>query len=208
MLEKELIIELMKFTQFVTAYLVPLHEQETIGKVGKDFFCTDWWTIEVAKCLFNGKETYLQDPPPWRLRENKNFNKDSIIKDAEIRISMFEKLKEIQDSAEQILFCKVGRGIDIILANYMKPWKRILCYDDNPHYGNFFNIYFKDKLNLNIEFTQTDTDGFKFDSINENTILIGNQGMKKCGFGKAYHTTLPNKYFVKKIINGEFKDGL
>lgn len=202
MFDKDLKIELMKFTQFVTTNLVPLYEQKTRGE-GKNFFCEDWWNIEVLKFLFNGKSMYLEDPPPWRLIGNKNFSKQEIIDDGEKRIAMFKTLEEVKDSTDNILFCEVGRGIDIILANWIKKWKRILCYDENPHCGEYIKTFFKEKLKINAEFVQANTGGYPFEDVNEPTILIANHGMEKTGFGDMFIKRVSaNKNFVKIIRNG------
>ena len=147
MVDKELAIELMKFVQ---TNLLPIYEQKHVGELGKDFFCVDWWTIEVCKCLFNGIDMYLEDPPPWRLRDNKNFSKEKIIEDAKDRIEIIEMLK---NSGKDILFIhRVGRGLEVVLANHIKKWERIICFDKNPKYGPLLDLYLGQKLGISLEF--------------------------------------------------------
>jgi len=199
MLEKELIIEFMKFTQFMTAYLVPLYDQHYVGE-GKNFWCVDWWTIEVAKYLFNGKEIYLNDPPPWRLRNNRNFNKEMIIKDGDIKLSMFEALKEVKDSTDNLLICEVGRGLELVFANHIKKWKTIYCYDYNPLYKDLLNMYFVEKLGMNIVFNNCKTAKFPFEDIEENVILVASHVQMRKDVAEKI---LMNDCIVKVILNGK-----
>jgi len=152
MVDKELAIELMKFVQFVQTNLLPIHEQKHVGELGKDFFCVDWWTIEVCKCLFNGEQMYVEDPPPWRLRDNKNFDKQKIIKDAKKRLETIEMLKLKHSEKEILIIHNVGRGLELVLANHFKQWDRAICYDKNIQYGPLLDMYFREKLGMNIEF--------------------------------------------------------
>jgi hypothetical protein len=196
MLDQAIFDQLKNFTQFVTFNLLPLYEQKSKGK-GKDFWCTDWWTIEVGKYLFNGEETYMGDPPPYRLRDNTNFDKKKIIKDGNVKLATFEALQQVKDSADNLFVCKVGRGLELVLANFVKKWNKVLCYDDNKFYGELLNSYFVNQLRMNIEFTNCSTAKYPFENIRENTILVAN------GTRINIDEILTNKHIVKAIINGE-----
>jgi len=202
MLDQTISDQLKNFTQFVTFQLLPLYDQHHVGK-GKDFWCVDWWTIEVGKFLFNGEETYLGDPPPYRLRNNKNFAKEKIIEDGKVKLAMFETLKKIKDSADTLLVCEVGRGLELILAHFVKKWKKIYCYDYNPLYKDLLDTYFVNQLGMNIVFNNCKTAKFPFEDIEEDTILIASHVQMRKDVAEKI---LMNDCIVKVILNGKLTE--
>ena len=44
-----------EFLKYTLINLLSRDEQEARGE-GKDFWCADYWTLEVAKCLYIGNE--------------------------------------------------------------------------------------------------------------------------------------------------------
>lgn len=162
--------EIERFLQYLIRNLLPSYiKQEEQGE-GENYWNADFWTIEVAKCLYVGDRAYLEpEYTPSKFLNNKNYNKKEIINHAMIKKSMFEFLKEVKDDANELLVCEVGRGLDILIANMVKKWDKIYCYDQNKVYGN----YLKSDFN-NIEFYPEPTVVFDPEVVDNNTIAIIN----------------------------------
>ena len=103
--------------------IFPLEEQEHIG-FGKDFWCLDWWAIEIAKCLYEGKQKYLDYASPRRLEENINFNKKRIIETATGKIEALEEVRRISADRNysKVLVFETCRGLDTLLVFTIKQW--------------------------------------------------------------------------------------
>jgi len=150
---------LKHFIQWFIENLLPLDEQEC-QRDGDHFWCEDWKTIEIVKCLFLGKETYLSDPPPRRLKGNPFFKMDEIVKEADKKLRMLKKLKKTKDSSDILLVKNVRRGTDIMLASFVKRWKIIYCHDPNPVYEKTLD-YFRMKFDMDIVFKKYKGEGIR-----------------------------------------------
>lgn len=191
------------FTQYTLDTLLPLHQQEATGS-GKDFWCCDWWHIEVTKCLFLGPDTYDRDPPPRRLLNNSNFAKNQTINDYYMKMRIFQDLNDWKDRADIFVSGECGRGIEIALAAFVKPWRKILCYDANSLYGSVVHNFFVGRYGLPVEFVPCSTLNYPFAAIDAPFILSlthsrsGNEIARQC-------QDIPNAVGV--IVNGDITKG-
>jgi hypothetical protein len=131
-------LKLVSFIKHIQYSLLSIEGQRKIGE-GKDLFVEDWLTIELAKFFYIGKEVYLSDPIPRRLKDNQNFNQEQIVKFAEQKIEIFSDLK-----LSRLKISQVGRGLDVLLAQMQKEWKSITCYDDDHRYEPLLFSFFKE----------------------------------------------------------------
>ncbi len=159
-------------------------KQQECG-IGKDYWNSDLWTIEVAACLFLGEEYIL----PEGYENNKNADPNRIKKDAEWKIATYANLQKIQLDCDAILVSEVGRGLDILMASMVKKWK-IYCYDQ-VDYGKYLK-YFGD----DIIFFHKSTTGFDSSVVPEDVILIHNHSIYK---------PFETKNIVHVIDDGELK---
>lgn len=184
------------FIKHIQYNLLPRDMQEACGK-GKDFWCADYWTLEVAKCLFIGNERYMNDPLPRRLENNKSFGKEEIIADSDAKLSMLNFLSTIK-GPNNLLICEVGRGLDILVAIIAKKWNKIYCYDHNGLYESLLRMFFE-SYGSKIIFTKISTHGFDVNSdYNETTMVINRT---RVGFDAAI------KFFDCPSIIYIIKDG-
>jgi hypothetical protein len=71
-------------------------EEQPHGRLDKYLFCEDWEFMEILKYLIIGKEGYLLEPPPKRLKENPLWSQTEIPDKA-------EKLLAECGSAEKVI---------------------------------------------------------------------------------------------------------
>lgn len=100
----------------------PLKEQDHYGE-GKDFWCLDWWIIEVAKYFYEGELAYMRYPIARRLEGNKTFNKDEIREAAKSRIGAMEEMKLF--GFDKVAVLENCRGFDTVLASTVKDWEKM-----------------------------------------------------------------------------------
>lgn len=94
MFERNDILSLKNYCQFVIEHLRPIEGQP--HKIeGGSIWCDDWRIIEILKYLFNGRDMYLNDPPPNRLKHNPLWSKEKIIVEAEDLILKFKTVSAI-----------------------------------------------------------------------------------------------------------------
>ena len=148
MLEKER-IACKELCQDVVNNPLPLDKQEAIFRDGK-WWCADWWTIEVLKCLFLGEKTYRDELPPRRLRNNGIFSIDNIVADTNNKLNMMDVMRSVNGWSHLLLVCEVGRGIDILLASLVQDWQSIYVYDNNQLVLDEVRRYFSRYLKLPI----------------------------------------------------------
>lgn len=159
-----------EFLKYTLLNLLPRDKQEARGE-GKDFWCADYWTLEVAKCLYIGNERYMNDPLPRRLEGNGGFSRNEIMAAADVKRSMIKFLSSFGE--DNLLVGEVGRGLDILVAIIFEQWNKIYCYDSNGLYGKYLEEFFspyKDK----IIFTETPTHNFDVKAIKEDTVMVIN----------------------------------
>lgn len=141
--------------------------QEQCG-TGKDYWNADMWTLEVARCLLHGDDYVL----PMKYKHNKFADPNRIKHDANVKRKLKNLLQEIKDSADVLLIGEVGRGLDILVANTVKKWKTIICYDQ-VNYQEYLRIF------DNVHFIQGTTATFEPAWIAENHIFIINHSIYK-----------------------------
>ena len=56
---------------------------------GVFLWCEDWEIIELCKYLFHGRELYMGDPPPNRLKHNPLWSQEDIATKAEALMAEF-----------------------------------------------------------------------------------------------------------------------
>ncbi|KKM83581.1 hypothetical protein LCGC14_1308000 [marine sediment metagenome] len=186
-----------EFLKYTLINLLPRDRQEACGE-GEDFWCADYWTLEVAKCLYIGNERYMNDPLPRRLEGNKSFSKNEIVAASNVKRSMVKFLASFE--GDNLLVCEVGRGLDILVAIISRQWNKIHCYDNNGLYGKnleeFFSPYgYQDK----IIFTAIPTHNFDVETIGEDTMMLINH--TRVGIDAAI------KFFECPKITYIIKDG-
>lgn len=93
-------IRLRNYCQVIISQPRALDAQPSVRE-GVHLWCEDWELIEILKFMFLGKETYLIEPPPNRLKNNPLWSKENIIK-------MAEKYMEIYQDADQIVSLMKG----------------------------------------------------------------------------------------------------
>lgn len=71
-------LKVKNFVQSITERPAPI-ESQPFKREGIFTWCDDWELIELGKCLFMGKEVYLGDPPPRRLKFNPLFDQAGIV---------------------------------------------------------------------------------------------------------------------------------
>lgn len=154
--------------------------QEQCGG-GESYWNADMWTIEVTRCLLLGDDYTI----PEKLKGNRFADPNRIKKDVEIKISEKKILEQIKDSTDVLLIGEVGRGLDILIANSVKEWDKIYCWDQ---------VDYSEQLQIfdNVEFVKKPTS--IFNPIQEKHIFIINHTINKIDkFKVAIHG----------IINGE-----
>lgn len=85
------ILNLKTFCQTITRDPRSFEEQFHVRQ-DEFIWCRDWEIIEICKCLFNGRDMYIQDPEPNRLKRNPFFSKEIIMKKAD---EITEKFKTV-----------------------------------------------------------------------------------------------------------------
>jgi hypothetical protein len=146
-------------------------EKQEKNEIDGRRWCSDWWTIEVLKCLYWTKEPYLLDTLPNRLKNNIAFvGREEIVTQTESKLRMMDELEKVKDLSDILYVCEVGRGVDILLALMIKEWSKIICYDINPHYVDLLPKHFPGK---SIEIFRANSGDIDFiNNIKEPLILI------------------------------------
>jgi hypothetical protein len=153
-----------KFLKHVLLNQLPKNKQEACGK-DNSFWCADWWTIEVCKCLYLGIEKYNKSRIPKWLQGKTRSRDPSILQAYEYKSKMFSVLTQIKDDADDLLICEVSHGMDILIALQVKKWNNIYCFDQVSGYGPLVEKFFQDNYNIKPIFFYTSTYAFKIDEI-------------------------------------------
>lgn len=197
MFSQEEIIALKRLNQSIIFRPLPMDRQES-QRQGNFMWCSDWWHIEVLKCLFHGADTYLGDPPPRRLKNNPLYSPSATVETAEKKLLMLELLKKYAHFSDTLFICEVGRGIDLLLAYFVKPWKKIICYDNNPYILDEVKLYF-DRFDLPLELIHKNSGDFDFDVFPDKMIMIGNH----LKLGEEIKKKLNTRGNILTIFDGE-----
>ena len=108
--------------------IFPLELQEHIGE-GKNFWCLDWWIIEIGKYFFEGEEDYLRFPIARRLEGNGNFKREEIVEICRQKVSNLAELKATKST--EVLVFETCRGFDTKLVSNIKEWEKIYVTIEN-----------------------------------------------------------------------------
>lgn len=134
-----------------------------------DEYSTEWcktWTLEAASCLLFGNEEYRKLPYPCR--------PEHFCANADLKRKMVTTLRQIKDFADTLFIAEVCWGLDLLMAQRAKKWKKVICYDAVPDYEPFIKGFFKD---IEIDFFTADTRRYSFRDVldpKENMIFILN----------------------------------
>lgn len=116
-----------KFLEHMIYNLIfPLTEQEHIGE-GKDFWCLDYWAIEIGKYFFEGEVDYLRFPIARRLEGNTNFRKDDIAELGRRKIHALSGVEKISTKHKysEVMVFETCRGFDTMLVADLMEWDKI-----------------------------------------------------------------------------------
>ena len=169
---RDLYVKIANLVQYIIYNPILWNEQEACCGETPDVWTADEWTIEVGKFLLMGEDAYLRDITPVRRYDNNAllFQKNTIRNYGEQKYNLLQNLNKVKDLADNILICEVGRGIDLVLADHIKQWSNILCYDVNDKIlsatKNYFNFF------KSADFILKNTSFFDFSSITVPTILV------------------------------------
>jgi len=154
--------------------IFPIDKQECCG-TGKNFWCSDYWHIEVLKCLYLGDDVYLTDPIPRRLADNTNFSvKDAIIY-AAMKRKMLSCLIQLKDSCSSLFIPQIGRGIDLLLANMIKTWEHVYCFDYADHEAHLKEVFPENQIHFVQIAEGNHMGGYSLGQIKEKSIAIVNK---------------------------------
>jgi hypothetical protein len=162
--------------------------QESCG-AGVHYWNADYWTVEVTRCLIEGDKYTVPD----KFKGNRNADSNRIKSDANIKLNILNILQDIKDSADSLLICEIGRGLDVLIANQVKKWKTIYCYDQVNYEKYLTNVF------NNISFVRKSTGAFFPETISDECIVIMNHSI--C----SYEKFKKNMNSVHGIIDGVLK---
>ena len=87
-------VKFRRFCQEIIGNPRPMNAQ-TSKREGAYLWCDDWETIEILKYFFLGKDVYLTEPPPNRLKNNPLWSKEEIAKKAENFMDFYSNADQI-----------------------------------------------------------------------------------------------------------------
>lgn len=171
-IEKDSLSELLKqLDKRILDFKLPLTHQEACGS-GKSFWCSDYWTREVIRCLIEGNEKYRISATPEYLIDNTSFSIPDIESACDFKYHMMNLLEQNKDFSDTIMVCECGWGIDILLAATIKAWKRIICYDQNPYFIAEAERFHREVVELPVQIKEIKSHAIDFSKIDEKMILI------------------------------------
>ena len=100
MFSQEDIVLLKNYCQSVI-YTPRGFDKQLFVREGSYIWCDDWRIIEILKYFFNGREMYLADPPPNRLKNNPLWSKNLIMSQAEEILTIYHTPEEIINHLRQ-----------------------------------------------------------------------------------------------------------
>lgn len=95
------IVKLKRFCQEIIDKPRSMYEQPW-KSLDDHIWCQDWEIIEILKYLFLGRETYMAEPPPNRLKHNPLWSKEAIEEKAEELLITYESTDEIIEQLRSI----------------------------------------------------------------------------------------------------------
>ncbi len=93
---QEEIIKLKELLFWMTGAPIPFDKQKVIfNEEGRCLWCEEWETLEMIKYIFRGKETYLTEPPPNRLKNSTIWSREVIAEKTEKVVSEANNIEEL-----------------------------------------------------------------------------------------------------------------
>lgn len=147
----------------------PENEEASAG------WCQSYYTYEVLQGLILGDERYEEKPwPSWLADREKYRTHGPVRKHIAGKRSTFKLLKEIGHLSDNLLICEIGYGMDLVIAMMVKEWNKVLSYDHNPYMEKGLVEFFVERHGVNLEFKCSPSNYYRFDEINEPTIVLSN----------------------------------
>ena len=196
---------LKDFLEYTESHPLPLYVQDHYGDIGtRHFWCSDWWTEELIKCLLIGMVKYREMERPKKLQGNNKFVPEHIIETARGKWNTMRTIARTKCTCDNLFVCEVGRGIDIIMASFVKHWAKVICYDYITPHGHLIEEYFGERMGIKIDFTTVKSEEYPFDTIDEDVILIANNTKIPWTGGNSIQN---NKRILHIIRNGRLLYG-
>ena len=138
---KELYIPIANFIQHVIYQPLLWKDLSDSTKI-PDELMIDERTIELGKFIMMDEDCYYRDPSPIRMYGNQRIiiSKDEIKCIALQKYDFLQKLKDTNEN--QITLQGQHRGIDIVLANFVKQWDKIIYIEPNEYMVSGAKEYF------------------------------------------------------------------
>jgi hypothetical protein len=156
----EQIKELEKFRDFSIETVLPLDGHQESSGTGDGFRCCDWWCLEMVIGLIEGREKYLSHSfSCWKESKGEREQYLNLIEDKHLTFDLLDKVKE---EADVLVIGEMARGLEVLLAYFIKDWKKIYVWDNNPFYAELFMKYFKSK---NVEWIWANTGNISFNPL-------------------------------------------
>jgi hypothetical protein len=150
-------------------------EKEEQSGMGTKTWRVSYWVYDLMENLTLGEEEYSKVRLPiWLNYMPKYRVQTAMLQYGRKKRLMFEEMKKAKTLPSNLLVCEVAYGVDIVLAMMIKKWGKIMCYDHNSAYGDFLKSFFVNRHNLNLTFVGTSSSDYRFDEIQEDTLVISN----------------------------------
>ena len=146
---QELYLKIANFIQYVIYHPLLWQDLSDSTKI-PDELMIDEITIELGKFIMMGENNYFLDPAPVRMygQQRVEIFKEDIVK---LGIAHWNNLQNIKDEKQIIIYGQY-RGIDIVLANFVKHWDKIIYFEPNEYLLSRTKEYFTED---NIIFTSS-----------------------------------------------------
>jgi hypothetical protein len=166
--------QLRRFAMSISNSMIPLQYKDWYYLDSGQIWDIDTYCAEAARCLAMSEKDFSNYFELKKNDDNRIGNLDLFLKICyEYKVNSFVKLQSICHEASEIIVCEAGRGIDVLLTSFVKPWHRIVAYDQDKSVLYEMKKYFKGELGLPFEVQQINTINYDFSGINERTIIFG-----------------------------------
>jgi len=187
---------LNKLIKTIIDFNLPFELQQGCGS-GVDRWCSDYWHREVASCLIDGIEKYMNTQIPDYLNDNDSFSKPEIVRAVMWKYDMMKCIEENQDFSDTLMVCECGWGIDVILCSTIKDWKKIIVYDGNRYMIREAESFLR-RLGFEVDVDLFSSTGVDFSKIDERMVLVANYSH----IPRKSLECLTNKSNVLSIVDG------
>lgn len=166
---------LNRFALSISNSMIPLHLKDHYYTSSGKTWDIDTYTHGAAKCLAMGQDDF-------RAYYDSKIHEDLAMCSNlglfyrlvyDYKVKSFQKLKEHAGFADRIFVVEAGRGIDVLLASFVKKWANIAAYDQDKSVLWEMQKFFAGELSLPFTGLQINTFNHNFGSMNERTIIFG-----------------------------------